>query len=269
MTGGAVQGSVLGVLDHNAVVEYINDEIDQDVYKYIDNLTLAEAIPQNIDSIIDNTGGIQTHYFRPPTTQDSFEKLYDACKERKLKINEKKTQLLSISNKSHETRTWIKLIDGSVMYSSYSFKILGFTFSNRPTIHEQVEYLINRAAKRLFLIRKLAGIGVNKEKVKNLYCALVRSILEYSLVTYGPMLAKYQITKLENIQKSCLRSIFGYEKTYAELLTESNLESLEDRRDKAVLKFARKAAKTPQFSHWFPRNKIRQSDRTTRPFLEL
>ena len=83
------------------------------------------------------------------------------------------------------------------------------------------------------------------------------------------MLAKYQTTKLENIKKRCLRSIYGYEKSYEELLEESELESLEERRDKALLKFARKTAKNPQFSHWFPRNVNRQSDRNARPFLEF
>ena len=28
ITGGAVQGSVLGVMDHNAVLEYIDDDIE-------------------------------------------------------------------------------------------------------------------------------------------------------------------------------------------------------------------------------------------------
>ena len=32
VTGGAVQGSVLGVLDHNAVLETIDEDIDQDIY---------------------------------------------------------------------------------------------------------------------------------------------------------------------------------------------------------------------------------------------
>ena len=141
VAGGAVQGSVLGVLDHNTVLEYIDEEIDQEVYKYIDDLTLAEAIPQGVESIIDNTGGIQTHYFRPLTTQDSFNKIYEACNDRKLKINEKKTQLLLISNNSYETRAWIKLIDGSVMYSSDTFKI--------PTIHD---FPILHVAEMLSLI---------------------------------------------------------------------------------------------------------------------
>ena len=54
------------------------------------------------------------------------------------------------------------------------------------------------------------------------------------------MLAKYQSTRLENLQKCCLRAIYGYEKTYTELLQESELKSLEERRDIAVLKFAKK-----------------------------
>ena len=34
ITGGAVQGSLLGVLDHNAVLEFVDDEINQGIYKY-------------------------------------------------------------------------------------------------------------------------------------------------------------------------------------------------------------------------------------------
>ena len=233
VTGGAVQGSVLGVLDHNAVLEFEDEVIEQDVYKYIDDLTLAEAIPQDTDSIIDSTGGIQTHYFRPQKTQESFNEPYEACKMRNLKINEKKTQLLSISNNSYETKAWIKLIDGSIMYLDEMFKILGFTFTNRPTIHAQVDYIASRAASRFFVIRKLAGIGVNKDKIKTIYCSIVRSIIEYSSITYGSMLSKYQSIKLENLQKRCLRAIYGYNKTYEELLQESNLKTLEERRQNA------------------------------------
>ena len=111
-------------------------------------------------------------------------------------------------------KAWIRLIDGTVMYSASLFKILGFTFSDKPTIHAQINYIINRAASSFFLIRRFAGIVVDKSKVKNLYCSLVRSIMEYSSVTYGPMLAKYQSNKLENLQKRCLRTIYGYDKSY-------------------------------------------------------
>ena len=43
-TGGAVQGSVLGVMDHNAVRDIVNESFLSDSHKYIDDLTSTEAI---------------------------------------------------------------------------------------------------------------------------------------------------------------------------------------------------------------------------------
>ena len=93
VTGGAVQGSVLGVLDHNAVMEYLDEDIDyQNKYKYVDDLTAEEQIEQNIDFLIENdqATGIQIHLFKPPKTQKSIEILEQACQDRRLKVNEKK-----------------------------------------------------------------------------------------------------------------------------------------------------------------------------------
>ena len=45
VTGGAVQGSVLGVMDHNAVMEYVG----KDFFKYVDDLTLTEPIKKTIN----------------------------------------------------------------------------------------------------------------------------------------------------------------------------------------------------------------------------
>ena len=60
-----------------------------------------------------------------------------------------------------------------------------FTFSNWLTIHAQIDYVIGRAASRFFVVYRLADMGVNKTKIKSMYCSIVRSIIEYSSVTYG------------------------------------------------------------------------------------
>ena len=119
----------------------------------------------------------------------------------------------------------IELDDESHMYSDESLKLLGFQFSNKPTVHAQVNNLISRAAGRSFVIRRLAGVQVKKERLKNIYCSLVRLTLKYSSITYDPMLAQYERNRMENIQKNCLRSIFGFDKSYEELLEESGLET--------------------------------------------
>ena len=43
---------------------------------------------------------------------------------------------------------------------------------------------------------------------------------------------------------------------------------LEERRQKAIEKFAQKTVKNPQFSHWFPTNKNRSSQRTGKTYEE-
>ena len=54
-----------------------------------------------------------------------------------------------------------------------------------------------------------------------------------------------------------------------ELLQEADLKTLEERRELALLKFARKTQRNPQFVHWFPRNQDRQSERNPKPFKEF
>ena len=82
------------------------------------------------------------------------------------------------------------------------------------------------------------------------------------------MITKYQANRLENVQKNCLRSIYGYKPNYDQLLEESGLMTLESRREKWLRKFARKLAANPQFAHWFPSNKNRSSSRISKAYEE-
>ena len=68
------------------------------------------------------------------------------------------------------------------------------------------------------------------------------------------MLTKKQENDLELIQKKCLRCIYGYGKSYSDLLQESDLLPLKTRREKMVAKFANKARGNPIYAHWFRRN---------------
>ena len=128
----------------------------------------------------------ETHVFKPLRTQRNFDTLNSACDERGLKINDKKTQPLSISTGKADTRAWITHKDGTTQYSGDSFKLLGFMFSTKPTVHAQINHIVNRAASRTFVLRHLASFGADQKKLKNINCSLVRSVMEYSLVTFGP-----------------------------------------------------------------------------------
>ena len=64
VTGGAVQGSVLG-----SWIIYLDEDVSyQDIYKYVDDLTVDEEIRQNINCLIEH-GQVDTHVYKPPNTQ--------------------------------------------------------------------------------------------------------------------------------------------------------------------------------------------------------
>ena len=138
-------------------------------------------------------------------------------------------------------KVWLQAGKSSIA-SSDSLKLLGFKFGEQPCIALQIENLISRATKRMFVLRYYAKFMPGGDLTK-LYSALVRSVLEYSSVTYHSLLTRGQENDLENIQKKCLRCIFGYRKTYEELLKESGMSTLKERRERAVLKFAQKNLK--------------------------
>ena len=102
----------------------------------------------------------------------------------------------------------------------------------------------------------------------SLYCALVRSVLEYSSITYHSMLTKKLENDLEMVQKKCLRCIYGYAKSYEDLLKESGLLRLRERREIAVLKFAKKTSANPIYGHWFPTNPNPTSQRRPQLYKE-
>ena len=105
--------------------------------------------------------------------------------------------------------------------------------------------------------------------LKKLYSGMVLSVIEYSSTTYGPMLTKFQENELENIQKRCLRIMYGYDKSYTELLELSGFDTLKTRRERTLSHFTEKSLNNPIYSHWFPENaNPRQSQRHPKKYEE-
>ena len=72
VTGGAVQGSVLGVLDHNAALENLDDNISLQTEKYVDDVTLVEIVPGDVGSMVDNSVSPPMHTFKPEKTKKTL-----------------------------------------------------------------------------------------------------------------------------------------------------------------------------------------------------
>ena len=83
-------------------------------------------------------------------------------------------------------------------------------------------------------------------------------------MVYDSMVTRTQSESIERLQSNALKTIWGWEKSYNACLDVAGVERLDERRSKAVLKFADKAKSNPRYSRWFPLNPEIQHDLRTR-----
>ena len=81
----------------------------------------------------------------------------------------------------------------------------------------------------------------------------IRCIVEYYCVEWHSSLTVHQNNALERVQRVCLKIILGKDYVgYISALESRELETLESRRDKLSLSFAKKCIKSSKYPHLFP-----------------
>ena len=100
-------------------------------------------------------------------------------------------------------------IDGSPVRRVETYKILGVHLSSDLTWNVHFEYIVKKASKRLYALRSLKKAGVQPSDLVGIYCALVRSVLEYAAPVWSD-LPVYLSEVLEAVQRRAMRIIFPY-----------------------------------------------------------
>ena len=87
----------------------------------------------------------------------------------------------------------------------------------------------------------MVKLGLDKPTLYDVYTKEVRSILELAVPVWHSGLTKQQSMEIERIQKISFRIILGNNYTsYIQACNFLSAQTLEERRDKLCLKFARK-----------------------------
>jgi hypothetical protein len=179
-----------------------------------------------------------------------------------MKVNLKKTQMIAISDAiSYTPRAFVVDAGGQEIGSDCeSVKILGFHFGKNTTVKLHINETVKKARRRFWVLRHLKRHGLEEEELLKVYCSILRSVVEYCSVVYGPMMSAEQSENIERVQSQALKCIYGFEFSYRELLEKTGLEKLKDRRESAIIKFAKKCV-AGKFAHWFP---LERKNRATR-----
>ena len=185
-------------------------------------------------------------------TQMAFENLSRATKEKGHVLNAKKTKILTFNDRdgAMNSASLYDVADNELIQSSTESVLLGFKFGPALGVGDHVNYIVQKASKRRWILRHLLLAGVPTDKLIVVYCAYIRSILEYATPAFHTLLNNAQQNTIERIQRISLKTIFGFQHTYSELLNMTGMATLSDRRQMAFEKFAQNAAKNSRLQ-WF------------------
>lgn len=114
-------------------------------------------------------------------------------------LNVKKCRLLRITKKNVPFNFDLKL-NGSSLEEMSELCDLGLVTSNKLSWNAHVDKLCSKANKILGLIKRTFKGLKDVNTLRTLYCALVRSQLEYCTIVWSPFTTK-NMNKLERIQR--------------------------------------------------------------------
>ena len=169
-----------------------------------------------------------------------------------MKVNHAKTQLLCVSaSNTQDITSYLRGATGKIC-SSDELKNLGFIFGNKPSVQPHVNYMLQKARKKLWVLRNLKRMGMGEADLLNIFNVIVQPVLEYAAPTYHPMLTGEMTAAIETIQRRASKIILGWNCDYNELLNSEKLQSLNSRRDTLTKNFAQKVLASNKGPEWFP-----------------
>ena len=184
-------------------------------WKYVDDTTVAEIVPRNA------LGDAQT----------AVKVVEDWSKAQKMQLNADKCKVMVIDYKRQKHHFTPLLVDGKVLETVESARILGVTISCNLKWNNHVNDVIKRANKRLYFFVLLKRARVPADDIINFYCTTIRPVLEYCAQIFHHALPAYLSDDIERVQRRAL-SIISPELSYHDSSDRHGLASLYDRRMK-------------------------------------
>ena len=170
---------------------------------------------------------------------------------------------------SYRAKAHITDADGTLIESGDSMKVLGFSFSSKPSMHAHVESIRKKFRRKYWALYHLRRAGFTEEELAKVYRTIILPIADYCSIVYHSMITDEQDQVLERLQSQALKIIYGPYMKYSDMRTKAGVTTLRQRRIEAVDKFAGKCLTNDRFKHWFPlRRQGRAGNRTGERYQE-
>ena len=186
----------------------------------MDDATIQEVVDINsaLASNIDRSGPLPYHESSGKILPGCNTRLLDEVRkikrisdDREMVLNAKKTCIF-IANfaKSHQFKPMFG-IPGTTrpIKVVLETKLLGYWLTSdlKPTMH--VEFIVGKAMKRIWIIRRLKSVGASDRDLAAIFTVLIRPILETCCPVFHPQLTDQDRHDIERVQKIACKVILG------------------------------------------------------------
>lgn len=219
ITSGVPQGSHLGPLLYNVYLFDIRDCFKHSKFSMFAD---DKKVYMRVNSIADCL-----------LIQSDLDRLSEYYRINRITVNVKKCSQITFTRKKTSI-DHAYIINNSPINKTNLVRDLGILLDSKLQMNEHINYITNKAYRSLgFVIRSCIPFK-NINCLKNVYFALVRSILEYGSCVWNPQFTKY-IDAIEAIQVKFIKQlnfkIYRYFGTYEESCKHFHIASLRDRRE--------------------------------------
>ena len=245
--------------------------------KYVDDLTLLESMnlrdaltvnPQQTLVRPLNFHQRTEHTLKPGHSQVQGQLLLleNYAADNKMKINQAKTKLMLFNTAKLLDFEPDVVVNNETVELVEEMKLLGVVVTCDLKWHENTKLITKKAFSRIWMLRRLKNMGASRQVLLDVYCKLVRSVVEFAAAVWNSGITKENSIHIERVQKSALAVILGRDySSYEEACATLDIETLSNRREQLCYSFALKSSKHIEYKHWFVKNQNHMNTRSQKP----
>jgi hypothetical protein len=221
INAGVPQGSILGPLLFLVYINDLIDEIQTNIRVYADDSTVYLSFDDPLEAASD--------------LEADLEKVQKWATKWLVSFNPKKTESVTFTRKRNLAIPEIRM-NGEIIKDSDSHKHLGLTLQKNGKWSIHIEECVNRATKRVDVLRGLM-YRLDRKSLEKIYMSFIRPLLEYSSVVFGNCTGMEK-AKLEGVQLAAARVVLGATRgtSHAKMYKDLGWMNLEERRKKQRIK---------------------------------
>ena len=155
------------------------------------------------------------------------------------------------NSKLHDFPPEFSFSNGELLECVEQYRLLGIQIQSNLKWDAHVNFICRKAMGKLWLLRRMKALSLDKEIIIDYYVKEIRPITEHGVIVWNSGLTAGQVKQLEKIQKLAFIIILGFNTTYTEACQTLSLDTLHERRKNLCTNFAIKLYKSEQKHDFF------------------